>query len=64
MAKHYSSRELISLIETDGWQHAKTVDSHHQFPHPSKSGKVTIAHPKKDIPAGTAHAILKQAGLK
>jgi predicted RNA binding protein YcfA (HicA-like mRNA interferase family) len=36
-----------------------------QFVHPSKSGKITVAfHGKKEIPPGTLHAILKQAGLK
>jgi predicted RNA binding protein YcfA (HicA-like mRNA interferase family) len=62
--KRYSSRELIKLIEADGWIHSRTVGSHHQFKHPTKPGKVTIAHPKKEIPPGTANSILKQAGLK
>jgi len=26
-------------------------------------GKVTVPHPKKDLPPGTARSILKQAGL-
>lgn len=38
--------------------------SHHQFKHPERPGRVTIPHPKKDLPIGTVSAILKQAGLK
>jgi len=31
--------------------------------HPTKKGKVTIPHPKKDLPIGTVRSILKQAGI-
>ncbi|MDE0941873.1 MAG: type II toxin-antitoxin system HicA family toxin [Alphaproteobacteria bacterium] len=64
MPKRYSSRDLIRMISADGWVHSKTVGSHHQFRHPIKPGKVTISHPKKNMPSGTANSILKQAGLK
>ncbi|MGG3803150.1 type II toxin-antitoxin system HicA family toxin [Metabacillus fastidiosus] len=62
--KSYSSRELIKLIQKDGWYIVRTTGSHHQFKHPSKKGLVTIPHPKKDIPSKTAKNILKQAGLE
>jgi len=39
------------------------VGSHQQFKHPTKKGKVTIPHPKKDLPIGTVRSILKQAGI-
>ena len=39
------------------------VSSHHQFKHPTKPGKVTVPHPKKDLPLPMARSILKQAGL-
>ncbi|GLB48692.1 type II toxin-antitoxin system HicA family toxin [Neptunitalea lumnitzerae] len=58
------SNELIKLIEADGWFLVRTKGSHHHFKHDEKKGLVTIPHPKKDIPTGTANAILKQAGLK
>ncbi|KDN12742.1 hypothetical protein SALWKB12_1266 [Snodgrassella communis] len=38
--------------------------SHHQFKHASKSGRVTVPHPKKDLPLGTVKNIFKQAGVK
>ncbi|MDE0555479.1 MAG: type II toxin-antitoxin system HicA family toxin [Candidatus Poribacteria bacterium] len=58
-------RELIKLIEDDGWYHIKTRGSHRQFKHPTKRGKVTI--PGKlgvDVPKGILNRILKQVGLK
>ncbi|WP_236235343.1 type II toxin-antitoxin system HicA family toxin [Pseudomonas faucium] len=58
------SREVIQLIEADGWYEVEVKGSHHQFRHPFKRGRVTVPHPKSDLPKGTVHSILKQAGLK
>ncbi len=58
-------RELIRLIEDDGWFLVRTRGSHRHFKHPSKPGLVTIAgHPGVDMPKGTLNSVLKQAGLK
>jgi predicted RNA binding protein YcfA (HicA-like mRNA interferase family) len=58
-------RELIALIEADGWLQVRQKGSHRQFHHPSKSGTVTVAgKPSVDVPAGTLNSALKQAGLK
>jgi predicted RNA binding protein YcfA (HicA-like mRNA interferase family) len=58
-------RELISLIESDGWALVRTKGSHRQFQHPTKPGTVTVAgKPGIDIPPGTLSSVLKQAGLK
>jgi predicted RNA binding protein YcfA (HicA-like mRNA interferase family) len=35
-----------------------------QFKHPAKAGRVTVPHPKRDIPVGTLKSIEKQSGLK
>ena len=48
--KSYSSREVIKILEEDGWYLVNTVGSHHQFKHPTKKGRVTVKHPDKDIP--------------
>jgi len=37
--------------------------SHVQFKHSERRGRVTVPHPKKDIPAGTVASIGRQAGL-
>lgn len=58
-------RELIKLIEDDGWYHIKTKGSHRQFKHPIKKGKVTVPGKMgKDVPKGTHNSVLKQAELK
>lgn len=59
-----NSRELIGRLEDDGWQLVATKGSHHQFKHPIKPGRVTVPHPKKDLPLGTVRSVLKQAGLR
>ncbi|MBX3024554.1 type II toxin-antitoxin system HicA family toxin [bacterium] len=58
-------RDLIALIEADGWQEVRTRGSHRQFRHPNKPGTVTVAgKPGVDVPPGTLTSVLKQAGLK
>jgi predicted RNA binding protein YcfA (HicA-like mRNA interferase family) len=58
-------REVIRLIEADGWRLVVTEGSHRQFKHASKTGRVTVSgHPGDDMPRGTLSSILRQAGLK
>ena len=58
-------REVIKMLEDDGWQLIRTRGSHRQFRHSSKPGTVTVAgKPSLDVPLGTLGSILKQAGLK
>lgn len=55
-----NSRQIIRLLEKDGFELVKVSGSHHKF---RKNGKtVTVPHPKKDLPIGTVRAIYKQAG--
>ncbi len=63
MITHMNSAALIKELKADGWVLVHTVGSHHQFKHPRKAGKVTVPHPKKDLPVGTVKSIRKQAGL-
>lgn len=58
------SREMIKLVEDDGWVWVATSGSHRQYKHPTKRGRVTIKHPDSDIPIKTIKSILSQAGLK
>ena len=58
------SKDLIDLLSKDGWTQVQVKGSHHYFKHPVKPGKVTVPHPKKDLPAGTVNNILKTAQLK
>ena len=59
-----SSRELIRELLADGWFEVAQRGSHVQFKHPTKAGRVTVPHPKKDLPPGTVASIRRQAGLK
>jgi predicted RNA binding protein YcfA (HicA-like mRNA interferase family) len=58
------SRELITLLQADGWRLKRVRGSHHQFVHPTRPGTVTVPHPKKDLGIGLVKVIRKQAGLK
>jgi predicted RNA binding protein YcfA (HicA-like mRNA interferase family) len=58
-------REIIRLLQNDGWFLVGTRGSHRQFHHPAKPGTVTVAgHPSVDMPSGTLNSVRKQAGLK
>jgi predicted RNA binding protein YcfA (HicA-like mRNA interferase family) len=58
-------RDVIRLIEGDGWFLVATRGSHRQYKHPTKLGRVTIAgKPSDDMAPGTLNSVLKQAGLK
>jgi len=59
-----SSRLIIKILQKDGWFQVDQSGSHIQFKHPSKKGRVTVPHPKKDIPIGTLKSIERQAGVK
>jgi len=57
------SQDVIAALKADGWEQVAQKGSHVQFKHPTKTGRVTVPHPKKDIPIGTLRSINKQAGL-
>jgi predicted RNA binding protein YcfA (HicA-like mRNA interferase family) len=58
-----SSIEILQKLSNDGWIIKNQRGSHVQLIHPIKKGKITIPHPKKDLPKKTVKSILKQAGL-
>jgi len=58
------SRDVIKLLMENGWYEVNHVGSHKQFKHPTIPGRVTVPHPKRDIPLGTLKSIEKQSGLK
>jgi len=58
-------RDVLSLLNDDGWYLVVTEGSHRQFKHPFKKGRVTVpGKPNHDLPVGTLNSILRQAGLK
>ncbi len=58
-------RDIIKLIERDGWYLVATKGSHRQYKHSTKPGRVTIAgHLNDDLAPGTLNSVLKQAQLQ
>ena len=62
--KTWKVKEMIDLIEGDGWYFLRQKGSHRQYRHLIKKGIVTI--PGKlsdDLLPNTSKSILNQAGL-
>ena len=61
-------RELVKLLEANGWYFERTAKGAHMiYRHPTRPGSIVVAHGGKmgrDIPPGTQNHILRQAGLK
>ncbi|MFB3765534.1 MAG: type II toxin-antitoxin system HicA family toxin [Methanotrichaceae archaeon] len=58
-------REIIRLVEADGWYLIRTRGDHRQYKHPFKKGLVTVSgHPGDDVTPKTLNSILKQSGIK
>jgi len=58
-------REVLQMLNDDGWFLVATRGSHRQFKHSAKPGRVTVpGKPNDDLAPGTLNSILKQAGLK
>lgn len=58
-----NSKDIIKRLEQNGWVKVAQKGSHVQFRHPDKKGRVTVPHPRKDLPKGTVKSIEKQAGV-
>lgn len=58
-------RDVIKLVEADGWRYEKSEGSHRKYYHPVKAGKVIIAgHPSDEVKPKTLASILRQAGIR
>ena len=59
-------KEVIRLIEADGWYFKRQKGSHMVYNHLGKEGIVVVPNHgmNKDLKIGTAENILKQAGIK
>jgi len=45
LLKAMKIRDIIKMVEADGWYIVVTKGSHRQYKHPTKRGRVTIAGP-------------------
>jgi predicted RNA binding protein YcfA (HicA-like mRNA interferase family) len=58
-------REVIRLLEANGWRLDRTHESHRQYKHPENPNVVTVPGKESDdIPVGTLHNILRKSGLE
>jgi len=58
-------RDVIKLLEDDGWRLDRQSGSHRQFRHPTKPGTVTVAgNLGAELKSGTLASVLRQASLK
>ena len=63
--KRYKVREVIELLEKDGWFLVRTKGDHRQFKHPTKPGKVTVRGAMNEVLSQfLLNSIWKQAGWK
>jgi predicted RNA binding protein YcfA (HicA-like mRNA interferase family) len=58
------SRDVLKALKADGWLEVAQKGSHVQLKHPDKAGRVTVPHPKRDLPLGTLKSVERQAGIK
>jgi len=58
-------KDIIKMIEKDGWYLVTTKGSHRQYKNLNKPGRVTISgHLNDDIAPGTLNSVMKQAQIK
>ncbi|OJV64959.1 MAG: hypothetical protein BGO41_15345 [Clostridiales bacterium 38-18] len=61
--RSYNSRELLKLLNSDGWVVVRIKGSHHQLKHLTKKRTVTILHSKKDLLRKTYGVFLNRLEL-
>ncbi len=51
------------MLLAEGWHEVARKGSHVQLKHPHHAGRVTVPHPKRDLPVGTVKSIERQSGI-
>ena len=62
MSKLYSSKHIIKILLKNGFIQVGQKGSHKKFK--KDDFTVIIPDPRKEIPMGTFHSILRQSGLR
>ena len=58
-------RDVIRILEEEGWEMVRQRGSHRQYRHPQKPGRVTVpGNPGAELKAGTLASVWKQAGIR
>lgn len=63
--KRYKVKEVIKMLEADGWYLVATKGDHRQYKHPTKKGRVTVnKKPSDNLEQEILNSIFKQAGWR
>lgn len=63
--KRYKVKEVIKMLEADGWYCVGQKGSHRQYKHSTKKGRVTINGKESDtLSQELLNSIWKQSGWK
>lgn len=63
--KRYKVKEVIKMLEEDGWVQVAQKGSHRQFKHSTKKGRVTInGASNENLSQFLLNSIWKQAGWR
>ena len=63
--KKYKVKEILKMLNNDGWYMHNQRGSHRQFKHREKKGKVTVnGKPSDTLSQEILNSIFKQAGWK
>lgn len=58
-------KEIIELLEADGWRYLSTKGDHHKFYEEGARRPIIVAGKRNDdLAEGTLNSILREAGLK
>lgn len=61
----YKVKEVIKMLEADGWTLAAVKGDHRQYKHPARPGKVTVrGKPSETLNQFLLNSIWKQAGWR
>lgn len=60
--KSYSSREVIKILEQNGWKLKRVTGDHYQYTDGQRLA--TVRHPVKDLGIHNLKSIEKQTGIK
>ncbi len=58
------SRQVLWRLRTDRWEEVARRDNHVQMTHPTKPGRITVPHPKLDLPASSLAGIERLVGIR
>jgi predicted RNA binding protein YcfA (HicA-like mRNA interferase family) len=59
-----SGKRMCQILRARGWTNARIEGSHHIHKHPDVARRITVpVHGNTDLPTGTQHRIMRQAGL-